>query len=1388
MRRSSRNRGKDDADAVREMLEKEESLSSSSSSDGGSDEGSYDSLSDDGFIADGTYEDEFKDGKPESSKAKPPKLEGGQKSLTDLLGKAPKKSASKPKANKEIADKLFADFMSSAVTTEPKSSKSTQNTDKKKSISQSFAAKLSAKSKEEALQREKEAELAEKKRAEEKIKEEKKTVSTEQIKRQPKTQPRDKKPEIKPQEPVVIPDVVEEDPLPAIEESTTRETNKKATFKLNNFEMYLFNIIEDSGKLYLFGKAKSNEREMVTVCVVISNARRIIHFLPTMNEIEDCKSEVQSLSSKAIVYPEYLRYAFGESDIDFTSQWVTAEFPGNLDVERIPMIGKHYTKVFGWSSSITECFIMRYKIMGPCWIKFKKLMVQPQASVAIVPQLNFELKDEFSKSEPEIEILPKTDIPAFNIACISLRTEFDQAKKQHVIRMISMRILEQCDITELTSPKPKKFNYYWTHVNTANKDVPDTACRSEYEMLNRFLTEIQNSDIDLIMSYGFNTFDGQVIAQRLIQLKVKDWYRIGRLKRSLPKDNITKFSKNTLLILGGRLPVDVRVFADEFLHSKANDFASVIQQELDKSVPEFSITNFDALVMRVKDLKNVVIANDNNTTFLIMLSRNNNFIPLTLQIAQLSGATWSRVLLGKASPRSEALLAHEFINRGYVIPDKSQVKVSGKREDAQYQGGHVLDPKRGFHENIVTVLDYNSLYPSIIRQYNICFTTRMVSNPNQNNAVLPKIMADLLNKRLVVKNEIKEKEKPMFSIMTQLEEKEHLISELNHEISQAQAKKADVSELTKKLNALKQETLPLNSQMKQYKQELSALNIKQLAVKILANSMYGYLGYKGSRFPATKLAEEITKKGREALQAVIDIVEHFQFEDSDQFSIVYGDTDSVMVDCRTKDDKKAKQIAAGICAQVEEHFKKQRKSNDAVMKLGLDHLFKKMLLVSKKKYAALEELPNGSLKVEKKGLDSVRRDWCFLTRYLSDFVIRSFMFSENADDSIKDILTELDRIAKMLRNNGSMPEDYNMEALSREDEEFKRIEIITPKDLVITKSLTNKLESYRGDNSAHVVVAKYMQDVLKKDISPGTTIKYIISRDGIEKLTSDGEPMSERSQRHANIASKAVYEDLVQKVDDADIEWYITNQIFNPIWRLCEAFGGMEKGMLAKALNISYTAPSVGLDNDYQTNLMIPHAAELTYSCPYCENRVIVTPFPSKYLKCPHCNEECNWRLAANLIMRSLRQFVSDNSTSHLESKGFMESEFESVQLPLSTLNLISSKTPLKFRLNPGQIFNTLRYFAHIFSPRKDVAEEDAQYEEFRSYMGSQCSRFLSTHGFSHINFALWLGGANNTQAKQEETENQEVANEEENANNGDDDDNDEADSVVNTDEENDEI
>lgn len=95
---------------------------------------------------------------------------------------------------------------------------------------------------------------------------------------------------------------------------------------------------------------------------------------------------------------------------------------------------------------------------------------------------------------------------------------------------------------------------------------------------------------------------------------------------------------------------------------------------------------------------------------------------------------------GGRAERNEYILLHEFHKLKYICPDKtfgkrpvavkeepeddehgSSGKKKGKRD--KYKGGLVFEPERGLWDKFILVMDFNSLYPSIIQEYNIDFTT-----------------------------------------------------------------------------------------------------------------------------------------------------------------------------------------------------------------------------------------------------------------------------------------------------------------------------------------------------------------------------------------------------------------------------------------------------------------------------------------------------------------------------------------------------------------------------------------------------------------------------------------------------------------------------------------
>ena len=104
-----------------------------------------------------------------------------------------------------------------------------------------------------------------------------------------------------------------------------------------------------------------------------------------------------------------------------------------------------------------------------------------------------------------------------------------------------------------------------------------------------------------------------------------------------------------------------------------------------------------------------------------------------------------QVLRGGRAQRIEYLLLHEFHRKKFIVPDdpkrekKSSDHASGgsRRQKAKYAGGLVLEPKAGLYEDVVLMLDYNSLYPSIIQEYNVCWTTMCVATEETGEAQAP---------------------------------------------------------------------------------------------------------------------------------------------------------------------------------------------------------------------------------------------------------------------------------------------------------------------------------------------------------------------------------------------------------------------------------------------------------------------------------------------------------------------------------------------------------------------------------------------------------------------------------------------------------------------------
>ena len=142
--------------------------------------------------------------------------------------------------------------------------------------------------------------------------------------------------------------------------------------------------------------------------------------------------------------------------------------------------------------------------------------------------------------------------------------------------------------------------------------------------------------------------------------------------------------------------------------------------------------------------------------------------------------------------------------------------------------------------------------------------------------------------------------------------------------------------------------------------------------------MYGCLGFSSSRFHAKAIAALITRTGRETLLKTKDIAEQKL-----GFNVIYGDTDSIMINSGTANLKDSIEMGQRLKNEINVLYK--------CLEIEIDGVFKTMLLLKKKKYAALkidDFMAEGQkLTKEMKGLDMVRRDWCPLSKQVGNFVL-----------------------------------------------------------------------------------------------------------------------------------------------------------------------------------------------------------------------------------------------------------------------------------------------------------------------------------------------------------------------------------------------------------------
>jgi DNA polymerase-2 len=471
-------------------------------------------------------------------------------------------------------------------------------------------------------------------------------------------------------------------------------------------------------------------------------------------------------------------------------------------------------------------------------------------------------------------------------------------------------------------------------------------CSDEREMLKQFLDYIHTSDPDIIIGWSVIDFDLLAIQNRC---------EYNSVPFSLGRDNGAKIYNRTTgqsatARVPGRVIMDVPFMLRSYFHTFEEYSLNFVASEMLGKTKLIELTGKEKIAeinhLFAFDKKALAQYNLADTHLTLEIFEKAVILPNAVERTRRSGRLLDRP--GGSVAAFDYLYLPVIHRKGYVAGDI----IDTRKSDAPLPGGFVLEPIPGIYDNVI-VLDFRSLYPSIIMTFGIdplafhVKTGTRIKTPagttfSRDYPLLPEIIDRLMAAR-------------------------------------AEAKKVNNPHLSQ-------------------------------AIKILMNSFYGVLGSQGCRFFNPEIATTITRTGQYILKETIRRIPEIT-----PYRVLYGDTDSLFVllgpGNNSTADNIGKKLASDLTQALSAHLKEQL-AVDSKLHLEYQDHFRHFLLPpvrgathgSKKHYCGSVE-ENGETRLVFKGMESARSDWTDLAKEFQQELILKVFKGELVDDYIRETVS-----------------------------------------------------------------------------------------------------------------------------------------------------------------------------------------------------------------------------------------------------------------------------------------------------------------------------------------------------------------------------------------------